>query len=104
MADWCPSAEKRNIMIGVSASLTFAIDAFQLSMSTVLTPLTRSPDLSCIRSAELPRGLQGGSRIWARSAAHDWGVKYFDTRWSRKAPVQPDEPLSVDDGDVDDKY
>lgn len=33
MADWCPSPEKRNIIVGVCVTLNYAVDSFANSAS-----------------------------------------------------------------------
>jgi hypothetical protein len=39
MADWCPGPEQRAIIIGVSGTLVYVIDAFANSMFPLYLPL-----------------------------------------------------------------
>lgn len=57
MADWCPSPEERNIIVGVAVSFNYAVDSFANSQLPSYPSITHaelvSPDLPCIRSTKL---------------------------------------------------
>lgn len=35
MADWCPSPEERNIIVGVAVTIVYAIDSFANGQSSI---------------------------------------------------------------------
>ena len=69
MADWCPSPEERNVIVGVAVTFVYAVDSFangQSSIELALYILIYSSDLPRIRSAKLQCRIQSCSRLLRR--------------------------------------
>jgi hypothetical protein len=78
MADWCPSPEERNVIVGVAVSFVYAIDSFANGMFTPIPShcmLICSANLPRIRSAKLQSRIQSCSWILRRVPLGNSGVQ-----------------------------
>jgi hypothetical protein len=91
MADWCPSPEERNVIVGVAVSFNYAVDSFANSQSASLPTrrISAEPIVLIYPASEAPNykvGYKAAAGFCVACLISTGAFKYKDRRL-RKLPL-----------------
>ena len=106
MADWCPSPEERNVIVGVAVSFVYAMDSFANGQSSLYHSYVNLPAVLIYPASEAPHykvGYKAAAGFCVASLLATAAFKYKDRQLRQRQRNMSDiqeepreEPATVD--------